>query len=114
MEEKSKFQATIADKTILITGGTTGIGRATAHLLAGLGAKVFITGRHQEQLDETIRDAKAQYPDAMLSGITSDLSSGHGIEEVFTALESEFGDIDVLINNAGLAAESAAEGDYGK
>jgi len=114
MEENNNFRGTIAGKAILITGGTTGIGRATAHLVAGLGAKVFITGRHQEQLDETIRDAKTQYPDALLSGITSDLSSEQGVEEVFQALQSEFGDIDILINNAGLAAESAAEGDYEK
>lgn len=114
MDEKNNFNGTIAGRIILITGGTTGIGRSTAHLLAGLGAKIFITGRHQEQLDETIRDAKTKYPDALLSGITSDLSSEQGVEEVFRALESEFGDIDILINNAGLAAESAGEGNYEK
>lgn len=114
MEENNKIREAIADKIILITGGTTGIGRATAHLLAGLGAQVFITGRHQEQLDETIEDGKSQYHNAQLSGIVCDLSTKEGVEKAFQAMESEFGNIDILINNAALAAESAAEGDYEK
>ena len=40
----------VADKGILITGGTSGIGRAAALLLASHGAKVFVFGRHQDQL----------------------------------------------------------------
>src|SRR3954465_13657151 len=46
----------IAGKGILVTGGTTGIGRAAAFLLAGYGARVFIFGRHQNELNDAMND----------------------------------------------------------
>jgi NADP-dependent 3-hydroxy acid dehydrogenase YdfG len=113
MEELEDYSPTrIKGKIILVTGGTTGIGRSVARILGGLGAKVFITGRNQEPLDETVSDTKKLYPDAAISGITSDLSDEKGINAVFSALEKEYGEIDILINNAGLSAEGMTKGNY--
>jgi NADP-dependent 3-hydroxy acid dehydrogenase YdfG len=102
----------LTGKIVLVTGGTTGIGRATARILAGLGARVFITGRNQAPLDETIRDTVAIYPKAEIKGITSDLSKEEDINKVFSTLEETFGKIDILVNNAGLAAEGIMKGSY--
>jgi NADP-dependent 3-hydroxy acid dehydrogenase YdfG len=113
MEEFDDYTPrTLIGKVILVTGGTTGIGRATARFLAGFGAKVFITGRHQKPLDEAISDTRKAYPEAIIAGITSDLANEKGIKDVFAALEAEFGPIDILINNAALSAEGITKGNY--
>ena len=102
----------IAGKTVLVTGGTTGIGRATARLLAGLGAKVFITGRNIEPLKQALADTREMYPDADIDGVISDLSSKEQIGHLFDELDEKYGGLDILINNAGLAAEGIAKGNY--
>jgi len=102
----------LADKKILITGGTTGIGRATARLLAGLGANVFITGRNIEPLKQALADTREMYPDADIDGVISDLSSKEQIDHLFDEFTEKYGDLDILINNAGLAAESVTKGSY--
>ena len=104
----------IAGRKILITGGTTGIGRATARILAGLGAKVFITGRNLEPLMQTLKDTREMYPDAEIDGVVSDLSDKDQIEKLFEAYRGKFGDLDVMINNAALGADGITEGDYNR
>ena len=99
-------------KTVLITGGTTGIGRATARILAGLGAQVFIVGRNKKPLDEAINDTLEMYPDAEIAGTTADLSEQKGVDKMFNAFKKKFGNLDILINNAGLAAEGITGGNY--
>jgi len=99
-------------KTALVTGGTTGIGRATARILAGLGAKVFITGRNLDPLMQAIRDTRELYPDAEIDGATSDLSREDEINHLFEAFTEKFGQPDILINNAALSAEGITKGSY--
>lgn len=113
MEELSDYSPTrISGQKILITGGTTGIGRATARILAGLGAKVFITGRHREPLEQALKDTREKYPEADIDGETSDLTSKDQIDSLFDAFRKKYGDIDILINNAGLSAEGMTKGSY--
>jgi NADP-dependent 3-hydroxy acid dehydrogenase YdfG len=99
-------------KTVLVTGGTTGIGRATARILAGLGAKVFITGRNPDPLMQAIRDTRELYPGAEIDGATSDLACEEQIGDLFQAFRERFGEMDILINNAGLPAENIEKGSY--
>jgi NADP-dependent 3-hydroxy acid dehydrogenase YdfG len=99
-------------QAVLITGGTTGIGRATARILAGLGAKVFITGRNQEPLTQTLVDTRNAYADADIDGITSDLAEEAQINALFEAFVQRFGRLDILINNVGLAADGITKGSY--
>ncbi|MFD1139800.1 SDR family oxidoreductase [Larkinella insperata] len=99
----------LTGKRIVITGGTTGIGRAIATLLGSYGAHIFTFGRHQEQLDEAlnaIREAGGQ-----ADGITADSSKQEDIQRVFQQAEEKLGGLDILINSAALGAGSLSEMD---
>jgi NADP-dependent 3-hydroxy acid dehydrogenase YdfG len=100
----------VADKSILITGGTTGIGRATAILLASQGAKVLIFGRHQNDLDEAMKDIR-EAGGAVL-GLTADVSDPEDIQRVFQEFDAQMDKLDILINNAALGYGSITEGGY--
>ena len=82
-------------KTILITGGTAGIGLEAAKQFLAYGAKVIITGRNQGKLDE----AKKLYP--ALTAIRSDVASADDAQLLFNKIKA-LGGIDILYNNAGV------------
>ncbi|MFA4996359.1 MAG: SDR family oxidoreductase [Patescibacteria group bacterium] len=94
----------IKGKNILISGGTTGIGRATAKLLVNYGANVMIFGRDKNHLDDAIFDIENK--NGKIFGVTADVSDKNQVKEVFKKFEETYGDIDVLINNASLPARS--------
>ena len=100
----------IADKSILITGGTTGIGRATAILLASQGARVMIFGRHDKELQDALSDLREAGGE--VSGLTADTSNPNDIKRIFQEVDQQMGQLDVLINNAALGAESIMKGAY--
>jgi NADP-dependent 3-hydroxy acid dehydrogenase YdfG len=109
----NNFQATdITGSNILITGGTTGIGRAIALLLLQQGANVIITGQNQSHMDEALQDFTQTETKGAVSGIISDLATKDGILQLFEEVDSRFNKLDVLINNAGLAHGSVMEGTY--
>jgi len=107
---KANDNVEIAGKGILITGGTTGIGRATALLLAEQGAKVFIFGRHQDELNDAMNDLR-QAGDEVF-GITADVTKREDIERIFNEAEKELKTLDILVNNAALAADAVADTSY--
>ena len=91
-------QNLLAGRTILITGGGTGLGRSMALRLAELGAKVFLVARREEPLAQTaqqIRDAGNHCGYAMC-----DVRDPASVEAAVTAAEKQFGRVDTLINNA--------------
>lgn len=102
----------VSGKSILITGGTTGIGRATAFLLAKEGAHVMIFGRHLADLDDTLNDVKRELPNSTIYGMLADVSESEDIQRVFNEVDGILGPIDVLINNAGLRYKGISEGNY--
>jgi short-subunit dehydrogenase len=100
-------------KNILITGGTTGIGRATAMMLAGLGANIMITGRHRNELNDAIKDMSGvKAAGALVTGVTADVTKENAIKKIFAKFDSDFGEIDVLINNAAIAFQSVLDGSH--
>lgn len=102
----------VKGKRILITGGTTGIGRASAHLLAREN-DVMIVGRHQQELEDALRDFPTdRHPHGKLIGEMGDLVNSQDIEKLFHRVDKEFGRLDILINNAGLAFNGILEGSY--
>ncbi|WP_421826263.1 SDR family oxidoreductase [Larkinella sp.] len=90
-------------KRIVITGGTTGIGRAIAILLGSYGARIVTFGRHQQQLDEAltaIRNAGGQ-----ADGIVADSAKAEDVRRFFQQVDAKLGGLDILINCAALGAE---------
>ncbi len=87
-------------KTILITGATSGIGYATAELLADKGYELILCGRRQERLDELQKKLSTQ---TNLTTLNFDVRDREAVSEAINSLPSEFSQIDVLINNAGNA-----------
>ncbi|WP_156724664.1 SDR family NAD(P)-dependent oxidoreductase [Streptomyces apocyni] len=86
-----------ADKTVVVTGGGTGIGRAAALDFARLGAsRVIITGRRKERLAEVA----ALHP--AIAGVTADVTTEAGAEAVAEAVREGDGTLDVLVHNAGV------------
>jgi NADP-dependent 3-hydroxy acid dehydrogenase YdfG len=100
----------VADKSILITGGTTGIGRAIAILLASQGAKVMVFGRHQDDLDEALKDIRAAGGEVL--GLTADVSDPEDIQHVFQEFDRQMEKLDILINNAALGYGPITDGGY--
>src|SRR5574338_587102 len=86
----------VTDKSVLITGGTTGIGRATAVLLAAQGARVMIFGRHARELTEALQEIQAAGGEAQ--GLTADAADPEDIQRVFKEFDRQFGRLDILIN----------------
>lgn len=87
---------------ILITGGSLGIGKATAKLLVEFGSKVGITGRDRERLNAAAAETGA-FP------IVADVSSPDDIESTYDVFLGEFGGLDCLVNNAGIGIRRRAE-----
>ncbi len=84
----------LQNKIVLVTGGSLGIGLETAKMLKEKGAIVIITGRNKERLDKA-----AQEND--LIPVVSDVSKEKDVISLFDFVKTEFGKLDVLINNAG-------------
>jgi len=94
---------TMADKTCVITGGTGGIGKATALGLARLGARVVITGHDQARGDAAAADIRAAVAGAEVTLLLADLSSQEQVRGLATELLDRCERIDVLVNNAAIA-----------
>ena len=88
----------VTGKTAIVTGAGTGIGRATAQLLAARGARVVAAGLQPERLNETVDAITSAGGEAI--AVDADLSDPSAIEQVAAAAQEAFGGTDVLVNNA--------------
>jgi citronellol/citronellal dehydrogenase len=86
-------------KVALVTGGGTGMGRATAIELARCGADVAVLGRRAEPLDRCAADIRALGGAAL--AMTADIREPGQIENAMLGIKAEFGRLDILVNNAG-------------
>ena len=86
----------LSDKIALVTGGSTGIGLASAQELAAQGAKVYITGRRQQELDAAIALIGTS-----AKGIRADVSRLDDLDKVYAQIAEESGRLDILFANAG-------------
>jgi NAD(P)-dependent dehydrogenase (short-subunit alcohol dehydrogenase family) len=89
---------TLEGKVAVITGGRSGIGLATAKLFQEVGAKVAISGRNQQSLDEAVKELGAG-----VLAVRSDVSKLGDLDVLFDTVTKKLGRIDVLFANAGIA-----------
>jgi len=88
----------LADKVVLVTGSTAGIGFAIAESLAREGAYVYVNGRTQERVDRAVASIRSQVSRAKVDSIVADFSNAAGAETVIAKLPV----VDVLVNNVGI------------
>ncbi|MBS7218728.1 MAG: 3-oxoacyl-ACP reductase FabG [Oscillospiraceae bacterium] len=93
----------LKDKVALITGGSRGIGFATADKFLQEGAVVILTASSQGSADRAVALLKEKHPGRTVAGISPDLSSLESVRESFRAATSVYGCIDILVNNAGVS-----------
>ena len=99
-------QPSLNGRKAVVTGGTTGIGRAIAVLLAAEGARVFVCGRTRAHLDDALARIR-EVGDG--DGIALDLSEAEAIERFFAAAEAYLGGLDIAVINAAVPAEALAD-----
>ena len=89
------------NKTILITGGSSGIGLQTAKILAKKGATIYIVGRNAEKTIQAVEETKTDSGNNQVDFFIADLSSQKQIRKLAEEIKAKLGRLDVLINNAG-------------
>jgi NAD(P)-dependent dehydrogenase (short-subunit alcohol dehydrogenase family) len=87
---------TFANKVVVVTGGTSGIGLATAKAFAAEGAFVFVTGRRQATLDAAVKAIGGR-----VTGVQGDMSRLADIDRLYDAVQQQHSQIDVVFANAG-------------
>lgn len=86
----------LQDKVAVVTGGSSGIGKGIAQMFASQGAKVIVTGRKLEPLQETVKDQPN------ISYVQGDMTDESCIEAIMGTIDKDYnGQLDILVNNAG-------------
>ncbi|MGA2478908.1 MAG: SDR family oxidoreductase [Spirochaetia bacterium] len=93
------MNADLSGRVALVTGAGRGIGRAISLSLADAGARMFLTARSADQLEDTAREIRARGREVEI--LPADVSREKDVASVFETLQKRFGRLDVLVNNAG-------------
>lgn len=91
------------NKIALVTGATSGIGKACAEKFAAQGYDVIITGRRKERLDTLEKELTEKFG-VKVKSLNFDVRDNAQVESNLNSMEDEWKNVDVLVNNAGLAA----------
>ena len=96
----------LKDKVAIITGGSRGIGFATADKFLKEGASVVLAASSQESADVAVDKLKEKYPNAIVAGISPNLASMESVRKAFKEATEKYGCVDILVNNAGIGSVS--------
>jgi len=96
-------------KVVLITGGTSGIGKAAATALAGMGATVVITGRNEERGKRALQEIREESGNDGVELILADLTVQDEVRRLAEELRERHNQLEVLVNNAGLVSSERTE-----
>ena len=94
----------LAGRGVLISGGTSGIGLATARRFLDEGSRVFVGGVDPDEVAATVADLAA---DGSIAGLAGDVASEADVTALIDTAEAALGRIDILVNNAGIATKDA-------
>ncbi len=100
----------VQDKLVVVTGGSSGIGHATAIMMARAGARVAIIARNQQKLANTVKEITSEGGQAW--SYSADLTDAAACARVIEDISRELGDIEILINNAGKSIRRAITSSY--
>ena len=95
----------LKDKIAIITGGSRGIGFATADAFLREGATVILTATSQASADKAVAQLKEKHPHGIVAGICPDLSSLESVRNAFLIATAQYGCVDILVNNAGITKD---------
>src|SRR5246500_3535262 len=90
----------ITEKVVVITGASSGVGEATARLLAGNGAKVVLGARRKDRIDAVVRDITGKGGNAL--GFKTDVTRRGDVEALVKGAVDKHGRIDAIVNNSGI------------
>jgi 3-oxoacyl-[acyl-carrier protein] reductase/7-alpha-hydroxysteroid dehydrogenase len=93
----------LKNKVAIITGGSRGIGFATADLFLKEGATVIVAASRPETAEKAVEELKALHPDATVDGISPDLANLDDVRSAFNKVIDQYGGVDILVNNAGMS-----------
>ena len=97
----------LKDKVAIITGGSRGIGFATADKFLKEGATVILAASSQASADKAVAQLREKYPESTVAGISPDLSSLESVREAFREATGKYGCVDILVNNAGVSESTS-------
>jgi NAD(P)-dependent dehydrogenase (short-subunit alcohol dehydrogenase family) len=89
-------------KSVLITGGSRGLGLVMARELAHEGARIVLVARDEDELDRAVQDIRARHPGAQVASVSADVRRRYDAERAIAQTVERYGRIDVLVNNAGI------------
>ncbi len=95
------------DKVVIITGGSSGIGKALAHEFGNKGSKILITGRREQQLMKAAEELRSK--NINVATMIADVSKEQDNQQMAQLAMEHFGGIDILINNAGISMRALFE-----
>ena len=101
----------LKNKVAIITGGSRGIGYATADKFLSEGATVILTASSQASADKAVAQLKEKYPNSTVAGISPNLGDLESVRNAFIIATAQYGCVDILVNNAGVS-ESTPLLDY--
>jgi NAD(P)-dependent dehydrogenase (short-subunit alcohol dehydrogenase family) len=104
------LRGTVSGRVVLVTGGSSGIGLATAHRLAAAGAVTLIVGRDAAKLEAARSEIAAK--GGTVSSYSADITDPEQCAALLQRIEAEHGGVDILINNAGRSIRRAIENSY--
>lgn len=110
--DPSRFANKLHGKTVLVTGGSRGIGRRTVHAFATAGARVVCIARSQGDVDAVAQEVKSQHDGAQALGVAANVKDPQAPDKVLSEIQNHFGPeahVDILVNAAGMTRYNAFE-----
>ena len=100
----------LKNKVAVITGGSRGIGFATADKFLKEGATVIITASSRETVDRGVERLREKHPEGVVEGISPNLASLDSVRDAFKKVVEKYGRVDILVNNAGITRDGLVMG----